>query len=518
MANIFNTVKLTKPKKNIFDLSHDFKFSTDMGKLMPTLCVECVPGDQFTIGQESLIRFQPMVAPPMHRMNQFHHTFFVPHRLVWKNFEDYMTNTQTGGLDPVFPTLEFGPTVHGGGYSPYADFLGIPPYRTAPYNVNETVSAIPFASIQKIWNDYYRDQNLQTEIPTDLVDGSNDANWTELNTLRYRAWEHDYFTAALPWAQKGGTVDVPLGDVILDPDWTTGPAPATYPRLTNQGGAFATGTLNSAADGSGPYLSSTGNATKFAYDPQGTLEVQATTINDLRRAFRLQEWLEKNARGGTRYVELILSHFGVRSSDQRLQRPEYITGTRSPVVISEVLNTTGTDDLPQGNMAGHGVSVSDGRRGTYRVKEHGYIITLMSVMPTTAYMDGLPKHLIKTTDRFQYFWPEFANIGEQPIENRELFTGQAFPAKTATFGYIPRYAEYKYQPSRVAGDMRTSLDYWHMARKFNTPPALNEDFVKSDPTKRIFAVTDPNNDNLICHVYHKIRAVRPMPKYGTPTF
>jgi hypothetical protein len=246
------------------------------------------------------------------------------------------------------------------------------------------------------------------------------------------------------------------------------------------------------------------------------LELQPTTINDLRRAFRLQEWLEKNARGGTRYIENILTHFGVKSSDKRLQRPEYITGVKSPVVISEIVNTTGqTEGLPQGNLAGHGVSVSSGRSGSYFCEEHGYIIGIMSVMPKTAYQQGIPKTFLKN-DTLDYFWPSFAHIGEQPVTNNEIYAYTA--SAEDTFGYVPRYAEYKYMPSRVAGDFRTTLDYWHLGRKFATQPSLNSAFVNCDATKRIFAVDDPEGDSLYCHVLNKIKAVRPMPKFGTPMF
>jgi len=246
------------------------------------------------------------------------------------------------------------------------------------------------------------------------------------------------------------------------------------------------------------------------------LVIAPTTINDLRRAFRLQEWLEKNARGGTRYIENILMHFGVRSSDKRLQRPEYITGLKTPVIISEVLNTSATDQEAQGNMAGHGVAVSTGKYGNYFCEEHGYIIGIMSVMPQPAYQQGIPKTYLKS-DPLDFFWPSFAHIGEQPVTNNELYAYTA--TAEDTFGYVPRYAEYKYQASRVAGDFRTVLDYWHLGRIFATQPALNDTFIECTPDQceRIFAVQD-GEDNLYCQIMHKIKAVRPMPKFGTPNF
>lgn len=227
--------------------------------------------------------------------------------------------------------------------------------------------------------------------------------------------------------------------------------------------------------------------------------------------------VRKNARGGTRYIENILTHFGVRSSDKRLQRPEYITGVKSPVIISEVLNTTGESaGLPQGNMAGHGISVSTGKYGDYYCEEHGFIIGIMSVMPKPAYQQGIPRQYLKF-DPLDYYWPSFANIGEQGVKVEELYAYT--PTKDDVFGYVPRYAEYKYTPCRVAGDFRNVLDYWHMGRIFSTEPTLSQEFIEctSEDVDRVFAVQD-ETDNLFCHVYNKVTAVRPMPKFGTPMF
>jgi hypothetical protein len=304
-------------------------------------------------------------------------------------------------------------------------------------------------------------------------------------------------------------VDIPLGDVELKDQW----ADYGRPNMKDPAGNDVFG--NIAGAGTIPATIETGANPETAYDPQGTLQTTPTTINELRRAFRLQEWLEKNARGGTRYIEQILAHFGVRSSDKRLQRPEYITGVKTPITVSEVLNTTGEDGgLPQGNMAGHAVSVGQGNMGTYSVEEHGYIIGILSVTPKTAYQQGIPKNYLKT-DPLDFFWPTFANIGEQEVKNNEIFgyTAQG----DDVFGYIPRYAEYKYMPSRVAGDFRTTLDYWHLGRIFTNLPTLSQEFIEIDPedVTRIFAVEN-DDDNLYMHILHKVQARRPMPVYGTP--
>jgi hypothetical protein len=510
--NLFNSVKMTKPKKNVFDLTHDVKLSTDIGNLTPILTMECVPGDKFDLSCESMIRLAPMTAPVMHRMDVTMHYFFVPNRILWDNWEKFITNANSGIVAPTIPMF--------GGWNVIddlvnaqslktADYLGVPPI--APTGGTTTsISALPFAAYQCIYNEYYRDQNLVPPVDYKLTDGSNDptiARLAELTTLRNRAYEHDYFTAALPFAQKGPAVDIPLGQVELNDNTDSGVIRKAADRL-GQSGALTSETFTSQFQV---------NGTDAVYDPNGTLDVQPTTINELRRAFRLQEWLEKNARGGTRYIENILAHFGVKSSDARLQRPEYITGTKSPIIISEIVQSGESNLTPQGNLAGHGIGVSSGRAGSYYCEEHGYIIGIMSIMPKTAYQQGIPKTFLKN-DPLDYFWPSFAHIGEQEVEYRELYAYQ--PHGNTTFGYVPRYSEYKYMPSRVAGDFRTTLDYWHLGRIFDELPTLNEDFITCKPenNSRIFAVEDPDAQKLYCHVLNKIKAVRPMPKYGTPTF
>jgi len=497
--NLFNSIKLQRPKKNVFDLTHDVKLSAEMGNLTPILTLECVPGDKFDIGCESLIRFAPMIAPVMHRMDVSMHYFFVPNRILWENWEKFITGNDS---ELVSPYLTYDST-YSGSNKKFLDYLGVPPPPTGATATN--INAIPMAAYQCIYNEYYRDQNLIAPVDYKLSDGNNVAILDSLTTLRKRAWEHDYFTASLPFAQKGAAVDIPLGTISTP-----------YAKIEGTGGVD----VQQVGGGSYPVDAAPSPLSNGLYAPGVTAEVEPTTINDLRRAFRLQEWLEKNARGGTRYIESILTHFGVKSSDKRLQRPEYITGVKSPVVISEIVNTTGQDGgLAQGNMAGHGISVASGRSGSYYCEEHGYIIGVMSVMPKTCYQQGIPKTFLKN-DNLDYFWPSFAHIGEQAVTNNEIYAYT--PTGEETFGYVPRYAEYKYMPSRVAGEFRDTLDFWHLGRKFDNQPALSGEFVSCNPTKRIFAVLEgPGSeatDSLYCHVLNKIKAVRPMPKFGTPMF
>lgn len=508
--NIFNSVKLTKPKRNKFNLTHDVKMSGKMGNLMPCALIEAVPGDTFNISSDAFVRFAPMQAPIMHRVDVSCHYFFVPNRIVWDNWEKFITNDDSA---PEMPLVEITDAI-GPDNAKFLDYLGVPPIQAG--GTATQLNAIPMAAYQAVYNDYYRDENLVAEVDYKLTDGVQSTNkFNELTTLRKRAWEHDYFTAALPFAQKGAAVDIPIGEIELKDDW----ADASTPKFKNEFGTVPFGQNNVVSDSTNLDIE-VGGDHPMAYDPDGSLKAGSTTINELRRAFRLQEWLEKNARGGTRYIENILAHFGVKSSDKRLQRPEYITGVKSPVVISEVLNTAGPQTTTsisnvQGAMAGHGVSVSAPYNGKYYVEEHGYIIGICSVMPKPAYQQGIPKTFLKN-DPLEYFWPSFAHIGEQEVQNQELYAYT--PDKSDTFGYIPRYAEYKYMPSRVAGDFRDDLKYWHLGRIFNSQPTLSQDFIEcsSEETARIFAVTDDIEDQLYMDVLNKITAVRPMPVYGNP--
>jgi hypothetical protein len=513
MKNLFNTIQLKKPKKNYFDLTHDVKLSANMGELTPIMAMDVVPGDKVDLACESIIRFAPMIAPVMHRMDVTMHYFFVPNRILWPNWEKFITNNGpqgNSGVDIVAPYIDYGANwLTNTDLIPLnkiLDYMGVPKQVTG--GVSTQLNALPFAAYQAIYNEYYRDQNLVPAVDYKLIDGNQGVTVSRLQnllTFRNRAWEHDYFTASLPFAQKGAAVDIPLGEISAN-------APIYFDQSTPVGTTLTGTPTNAFVPGS----NSASTSTDLFANTQG-IDIAPTTINDLRRAYRLQEWLEKNARGGTRYIESILSHFGVKSSDARLQRPEYITGVKSPVVISEVLNTTGTSgQLPQGNMAGHGISVSSGNSGSYYVEEHGWIIGIMSVMPKTAYQQGINKAFTRL-EPLDYFWPSFANIGEQEVKLKELYAYTS--NQDNTFGYVPRYAEYKYMPSRVAGDFKTSLNYWHLGRIFANEPSLNQTFIECNnaSTSRIFAVTDPNAQKLYCHVLNKVKAVRPMPKYGTPT-
>jgi len=513
-ANLFNSIQLPKVGSNVFDLSHDVKMSFKMGGLYPTCVMECVPGDKVKIGTETMLRFAPLIAPVMHKVNVTTHYFFVPNRILWPNWEQWIT----GNLEVQAPFMYYIAGTTGIPVKSLGDYLGLPTQMVdnnarVPNPNAQVCSPFPIAAYNKIYNEYYRDQNLQTELPDTLIDGRNEGyEVISRSNVQTRAWQHDYFTSCLPWAQKGDAVTIPIGEVDISFRNDVG---GTVFRQLN-GTAFTNQDSLGHSDAGGQPRQGSTTGTRYNIDNSSQLvgTAEAADINSLRRAFRLQEWLERNARGGTRYIESILAHFGVKSSDARLQRPEYLGGSKGKMVISEVLSTAETT-LPVGNMAGHGISVSGGNEFRYNVEEHGWIIGLISVTPETAYQQGIHRSLIKL-NRLDYFWPTFANIGEQEVKNSELYAQGSTTGET--FGYVPRYAEYKFLNSRVAGEMRTSLDYWHLGRKFTSKPNLNGAFVSCDPSTRIFAVEDPTVDNIYGHIFNNIKAIRKMPKYGTPNF
>lgn len=521
--NPFNRVQVEAPNTNVFDLSHDAKLTTDMGKLIPVLFQETLPGDTFTITPEMLVRFAPMTFPIMHRIDATIHFFYVPNRINWKNWEKFLAGEKLAGeyYSPPYvvgkPVMSEDLPVEPGSFW---DYMGLPNTD----NMQQAVDAFPLLAYLRIVNEYYQDQNNDSRYQglrdllvtlTEKQGGEITADdmglpaWQDFELFN-RAWEHDYFTSVLPWAQKGDSVNIPLALAEL-----TGTSVAY--QATDIDGDPLTGDLT--AD-TGNIIIPPDVLTFIRGEvtiPGGQSALEGT-INQLRTAMQLQKFLETNARSGTRYNELIRAHFNEDVGDARINRPEYIGGIKNNVMISEVLQTSATDGgSALGEYAGYGNAVVSGNRITYHTPEHGYIVGMLSIIPKTAYFQGIPRKFTKF-DYLDYYWPHFAHIGEQAVLNREVYYDEALTDNNDTFGYIPRYSEYKYNPSRVHGDFRTSLLDFHLARKFDTRPQLNQDFIYCKPAdqKRIFAVTDPDVNSLYAHIFFDIKAKRKIPFFTNP--
>lgn len=613
---LFDSVKISDPKRSAFDLSFENKLSLNLGDLVPIMCKEILPGDVVELRTSLLAKFTPTLAPIMHKVDMFVYSFFVPNRLIWDNWQEFISpgdgkvlmKDMASYKAPIWPHMNVGVmqaksgssgTLYNSltGVGSLADYLG---YNRYSYD-SETVevkkinfSTLPFRAYQLVYNEYFRDQNLQEPVYCPKQDGDDYDNVTanasvdgeqaqadkcaELFTLRKKCWEKDYFTSALPSPQRGGTVYLPLGgecNITYDEDklydvenrmndtWgqttsvnvngagpgltgadfapfnnksTSSDIPSRmqgveirfanqYQPDTKQYVKLIAGTgkdfdgNNQSFDitikepyptmSNGSFLSDLANSLKADLS-----SATSVSIETLRSLFKLQEWLEKQARGGARYIESLLSHWGVQSSDARLQRPELLDGCRIPVTVSEVVQQSETtENSVQGTKTGELNSFTAKPFVKRRFEEHGFLLTLVSIIPRTAYQQGLSRMFTRPT-YLDYAWPEFAHLGEQEVYTRELYNN----GSDKVFGYQPRYSEYKYNPDEVHGDFKTNLDFWHMGRKFDIEPTLSKEFVISNPTTRIFPVIDEDVQHIYLDCWNDFKVIRALPMYGTPTF
>ena len=556
----FNNIAGLHPGRSVFNRSSYKLFDCDIGQIIPIYCDNMVPGDKFKISNEIVIRATPMLAPILHEVNVYVHYFFVPKRLMWpkpqykkrdgtpilmphpdtSSWEDFFTGGTDGKLTPVKPKWKNANRTVGSLY----DYFGFPP-NVDPAGAYPDIW--PLRAYNMVWNENYRIQDYQ-----DPVDLDNDV-------LKYRNWQRDYFTTALPELQRGTAPALPftfdanvnfLGQMttFAGASNTTGVlrfgnhveqwaapefggalrdvnVPDSPPRL----GVVKGDNVNS--QGNFPELNAQQNKVwmdamrAWLNNNNVNVDNMATfDVNDLRLAFATQKYLERNMRAGGRYNEQIKAHFGISPRDERLQRPEYVGGTRAPIIVSEVLQTsqTTTDPQtgsPQGTLAGHGIAVNQNRACTYFAQEHGVIIGLMSLMPRPVYQQGIDRQWLGET-RYDELLPEFVNLGEQGILNAEVYAKNDDPEyNKGLFGYQARYDEYRYAQNIICGNLRSGtpakLDHWHMARYFRNPPALNSEFLTcNDDLKRIFAVT--GQPGWVVMFGNRVRAVRPLPVVGTP--
>lgn len=523
------------PRHSSFDLSHEIKLTADMGQLVPILAMEMVPGDIMRLGNEIVLRAQPLVAPVLHEVNVFVHYYFVPYRILWDDWEEYITGGQDGDIPELAPPLPKIASQVIAGRSDFIapggvtegsvlDYLGYPvgmPLIGA--NLADQAreykypAAWPALAYYKVYNDYYRDQDLTEEY--DIYNPSINPSGFAPSPLP-RSWEKDYFTSAAPWQQRGVSPALPLaglGSAVFN-----GPMQATALSADNPVGY--TWLPAWGADDPGvvelQYVSgATSNDVRAAYKRwlnDNTIDmsnVGTFDVNDLRVAFQLQRWAELSARSGVRYTEFLQAHYGVSPRDDRLQRPEYIGGTRTPLIISEVLQTSETDTSPQGNLAGHGITVDKQRVGSYRAQEFGVLLGIMSIMPRPGYHQGISRMWLKET-RYDYFNPAFIHLSEQEIFESELYQTDV-TQDVGIFGFNGRYDELRSMPNRLAGQMHSTYNYWHLVREFGNVPKLNRMFTDASTIRKdIFAV--PSEPGFVVNFGNTIHGIRPIPAIAQP--
>ena len=545
MASIFDSIRVTTPRRNRFKKDHEVKLSCKAGQLIPFVNQHVVANETVNCSTEALVRFAPLMAPIMHRFNLRTYYFFVPYRLLMEDVETFFTGGKSG--------TEFPPIVHLSntgsedssdiqsffGVGSLSDYLGIPTVNDISTTDAELIfqsgifpdiNLLPHLSYNLIMNEYFIDENVDEPLYFDINNTTlNLADCTRNFKIFNKRWPKDYFTSALPWTQRGEEVKLPMDpqNVVLDKPSLAIKHQKLYDRVSGLSSDLSHESLSQGFESVGfdSRDGLTGNSLDI--DPNGTLKTDGSTsitINKLRTAIKMQEALELTARCGYRFKEYLIGRFGVCPPDSRLQRPEFLGGGNTPVVISEVLQTSqsteGADGSNQGNMAGHAVSVSSQHSFKYHALEPGIVLGILCVFPTATYQQGLNKFWTKK-DRFDFYDPLFAHLGEQEVLSTELdfwHTLNTYQDVSMLFGYQSRFAEYKTIQSSVHGAFRDSLQFWHAGRIFDNAPALNSDFLKIDSSdfKQIFNVNDQDVENIYLHLYVSYESKSPMPKFGTP--
>ena len=521
-AHNFAMVPRADIPRSRFSMQKTLKTTFDSGLIVPIMCEEVLPGDTFNVNVTMFGRLATPIFPVMDNLHLDSFFFFVPNRLVWTNWVKFMGD-QENPADSISYTIpqQVSPA---GGYAigSLQDYLGLPTVGQVTAGATVSHSALPTRAYNLIYNQWFRDENLQNSRVVDKGDGP-DASASTNYAIQRRGKRHDYFTSALPWPQKGGTaVSLPLGTSA--PVVSNGITPKfSGTNATNVGlagdsvaGLFLTGRPNTANN---PLIF--GNQSGLYADLS---TATAATINQLRQSFQIQKLLERDARGGTRYTEILRSHFGVTSPDARLQRPEYLGGGSTPISISPIAQTTGTgisgQTTPQGNLAAMGVYHAHNHGFTQSFVEHGYVIGVIAVRADLTYQQGLRRHWSRST-RYDYYFPAFAMLGEQAVLNKEIYvTGGS--SDTDVFGYQERWAEYRYNPSEITGLFRSTaagtIDPWHYAQKFTSLPTLNSTFIQDTPplARNLAVGASANGQQFLLDAFFNITAARPLPMYSVP--
>ena len=536
-----------------FDRSSSYKTTFNVGQIIPFYVDEVLPGDTFSIDTSKVVRMQTLLTPVMDDIFLDTYYFFVPNRLTWSHWKQFMgENTESAWIPSVeyeVPQL----TAPEGGWNigTIADYMGIP---TGVSGLS--VNALPFRAYALIMNEWFRDENLSDPLNIPVTDatvqGVNTGTFvTDVakGGLPYTAAKyHDYFTSALPAPQKGPDVTIPVASAVQYPvipldknvsfdssgiGMRLGDVETSNPVIPSNGTYYP---LNyGGGSGSGSPLGKTGfYIGSLENNPQGSAlaplnlwavgdgTVQAATINQLRLAFQIQKLYERDARGGTRYIEILKSHFGVTSPDARLQRPEYLGGNRIPININQVVQSSSTDasGTPQGNTAAYSLTSDNHSDFTKSFVEHGFLIGVMVARYRHTYQQGLERFWSRK-DRFDYYFPVFANIGEQAIKNKEIYA-QGTDKDDEVFGYQEAWADYRYRPNRVTGEMRSSapqsLDVWHLGDDYESLPSLSDSWIREDSktVNRVLAVSDNVSAQLFCDIFVRNLCTRPMPLYSIP--